>query len=175
MTSFFLRWYANPFRIAVLSGDYLIEISVQLPFDWLIARCLIKIWDPRNRIKSIYIIALVIYSRTSKDMDWGTDTTWPCFALNTEHQYWAVTVHTAATEGVMHLFDQNWWFCPIFCHLHKYISQNWCSDGYFEVLHGSESMFNALPTLIISQCTKQFVQKLSWCEFLKKNTQCNIW
>ena len=92
MTSFFLRWYANPFRIAVLSGDYLIEISVQLPFDWLIAMCLIKIWDPRKRIKSIYIIALVIYSRTSKDMDWGTDTTWPCFALNTEHQYWIVTV-----------------------------------------------------------------------------------
>ena len=23
-------------------------------------------------------------------------------------------VHTAATEGVMHLFDQNWWFCLIF-------------------------------------------------------------
>ena len=30
-------------------------------------------------------------------------------------------------------------FKPNFCHLHNYLSQNWCSDGHFKVLNRSKS------------------------------------
>ena len=33
------------------------------------------------------------------------------------------------------LYDHSW---PFFCHMSEYLSQNWGSDGHFEVLNGSK-------------------------------------
>ena len=34
------------------------------------------------------------------------------------------------------LYDHSW---PFFCHMNVYLSQNWGSDGHFEMLNGSKS------------------------------------
>ena len=57
-------------------------------------------WGESNHVHSWNIICGFLH--TYLERDWS-----PIFTIK-------LTVHSAPTEGVMHLFDQNWWFWLIF-------------------------------------------------------------
>ena len=79
---------------------------------------------------------------------WRTTKSWTPFNAINERQ--AITVYIRTISSLLllksvykrmslykcPLYDHSW---PFFCHMFVYLSQNWGSDGYFEVLNGSKS------------------------------------
>ena len=97
-----------------------------------------------------------------------------CIAGKCSNQLFISYVHTSNFQKYrLFRFKTDWqmavlWSFPaIFCQLYDHLSQNWDSDGHFEVLKSSKSLF-------VQELShrKQIFPFLFFCDFVKKRLIC---